>query len=160
MDTKVLCIPFWLWGSLVPELRRRGKGVRESGAFLLGVRGLRNDGVKAYACYDDLEPTALDSGIIIIGAAGYARLWALCRSTGLEVLADVHTHPGPCFQSTIDSAHPMVPEPGHVALIIADFAEGWNWRMARLGVYEYLGGHLWKNWTGAAKGRRTKFSLW
>jgi hypothetical protein len=29
-------IPVWLWAGLIFDLRRRGNGVRESGAFLLG----------------------------------------------------------------------------------------------------------------------------
>ena len=51
-----LSLSVWLWSRLLGDLRRRGAGRRESGAFLLG----RSDGprgrITTYLCYDDLDP--------------------------------------------------------------------------------------------------------
>jgi hypothetical protein len=62
----------------------------------------------------------------------------------LTVVADVHVHPGGCGQSSTDRHNPMIPEPGHLALILPDFAA-----RARLpggiGIYEYLGSRRWLN---------------
>src|SRR4051794_2635186 len=62
---RLLRIPVLLWLRLILDLHRRGNHRRESGAFLLGVRGTSRDTVKGYALYDDLDPHALDTGIIV-----------------------------------------------------------------------------------------------
>src|SRR5687767_9176431 len=99
-----------IWHACLRELALRGGGYRESGAFLLGVerqaavRPRRE--IRRFVCYDDLDPCSLDSGIIDFDGVGYNPLWALCRSTGLKVVADVHTHPGPAFQSHSDKRNP------------------------------------------------------
>src|SRR5437763_809190 len=92
---RLLLVPVLLWVRLVWNLHRRGQGRRESGAFLLGVRGEGRDKVKAFALYDDLDPHALDTGIVVFRGGGYAALWNLCRQRRLAVVGDVHTHPGP-----------------------------------------------------------------
>ncbi len=63
MKNKSLNISYWLWMALVRELRKRGYGERESGAFLLAKHGSPH--VTKFICYDDLDPTALDTGIIV-----------------------------------------------------------------------------------------------
>ena len=65
MKKKALKIPFALWRRLYSELRRRSKGRRESGAFLLG----QSSKVSAFICYDDLDPSALDTGNRFVGRA-------------------------------------------------------------------------------------------
>src|SRR6266404_8581 len=53
-----------LWMRLLRNLRSRGNGTRESGAFLLGHREDANRcRVVDYLLYDDIDPHALDSGI-------------------------------------------------------------------------------------------------
>lgn len=140
-----------LWKAMLRELRRRGGGVRESGAFLL-AHGEANRVVR-FICYDDLDPTALDSGIIIFQGSGFVPLWNICLQDRLRVVADVHTHPGRWTdQSSSDSTHPMVSTPGHLALIVPSFALN-KWQGLRgVGIFEYMGGHQWKQWT-ASSGR-------
>ena len=102
-----LSMPMWSWRRLVRDLRRRGEGRRESGAFLLAPPGRCR--VAAHVCYDDLDPTALDQGIIVFQGAGYVPLWDLCERRQLRVVADIHTHPGRWTgQSPSDATHPMV----------------------------------------------------
>jgi hypothetical protein len=56
----------------------------------------------------------------------------------------VHVHPGRFDQSSSDRHSPMIAEPGHIALILPDFAA--RARMpGRIGIYEYLGARKWKN---------------
>ena len=142
-----------LWHGAIAELRRRGGGKGESGAFLLGERvllgGIERRRVHQFVCYDDLDPNCLETGIVIFDGAGFGPLWRLCRETRLEVVADVHTHPGLAWQSDADRRHPMIAVAGHLALIVPNFAarvpESYD-----LGVYEYLGAHEWHNHSGPA----------
>jgi len=144
MSASILSIPIWLWLRLVADLKRRGAGVRESGAFLLGRQTDERRQVRTYVCYDDLDPDALSTGIVTISGNGYSALWAHCRRRKLRVLADVHTH-GNAHpeQSGTDEANPMIPEAGHVALILPSYAHGGSWRLQNVAVYEYKGNYHW-----------------
>lgn len=104
------------------------------------------------AFYDDLDPHALDTGIIRFDGAAYPALWQRCRETGLNVVGDVHTHPGGTRQSGLDRDHPMVARAGHLSLILPDFAlpDPNAQTMARIGMYEYLGDGDWADHTASA----------
>jgi proteasome lid subunit RPN8/RPN11 len=136
-----------LWNRLLAELARRGSGERESGAFLLGrLWGERRE-ISAVAYYDDLAPDALASGGIRIPGSVYGVLWRVCREQRMRVVGDVHTHPGVARQSGADREHPMLAERGHVALIVPFLAIR-PFKPAELGVYQYLGGHQWRDQSG------------
>ena len=139
-------VPLLLWARMIFQLRRRGAGKGESGAFLFG----RHRGVWArvtrYVCYDDLDPQACKSGAVTFHAEGYSALWEHCRRKNLEVLADVHTHPGGSVQqSDIDRVHPMVPVVGHIATILPNYAYTSWWSLKAVGVHEYLGDFQWRH---------------
>jgi hypothetical protein len=128
----------------VRELERRTLGARrESGAFLLGQRG-STARIHRFVYYDDVDPHALDTGIVIIDGRSLGTLWKLCRQTGLSVVADVHVHPAGYQQSPSDKANPIIAEIGHLALILPDFAQGPN-LPGRIGVHRYLGGRRWRD---------------
>jgi len=129
------------------ELHRRGRGEHESGAFLLGTRDEDCGVVSRWIYYDDLEPSCLDSGVVIFEGAGYGELWRTCRETGLSVLADVHTHMGRAIQSYLDRDNPMVAVAGHIAIIVPWLAARVV-PMTKLGIYEYLGDHEWVDHSG------------
>ena len=154
-------LPLWLWAKIIFDLRRKGKGRGESGAFLLGRDGNSPARVTAYLPYDDIDSCAYQGGAIQFHAAGYAALWAYCKKKQLQVLADVHTHPGrDVGQSPIDQRHPMVPVVGHTAMIVPHFGKtGW-WSHDAVGVYEYIGNFQWRSHPPSAKPRRVKLSLW
>lgn len=154
-------IPIWLWVKIVLELRRRGHGVRESGAFLLGREDSYPARVTSYVCYDDVDPEAYQKGAIAFHANGCAALWAHCRQSGLQLLIDVHTHPGSDVrQSDIDERHPLMPIVGHTAMIVPNFART-SWRSLKaIGVYEYLGGFKWRTHPPSEKNRHVRLVLW
>ena len=154
-----LSCPRNLWVGGLAELRRRGAGRRESGAFLLGTRAERLRRIQRFVYYDDLDPHCLDRGYVVFDGAGYGPLWDLCRKTGLEVVADVHTHPGAPFQSGADRMHPMVAVKGHIALIVPDFAKR-VFQPHELGIYEYEGGHRWGNHSGGKGGKFFYIGTW
>jgi proteasome lid subunit RPN8/RPN11 len=156
MKTSSLKIPTLLWRRVLKQLRKRGHGTHESGAFLLGKPGTRR--ISHFVCYDELDETALETGIVMFHAAGFVRLWELCETRQLKVLADVHTHPsGWTGQSESDRTHPMIAQPGHLALILPHFALRMRGGLNGAGVYEYLGNHHWKTWP--AKSGPVKITL-
>jgi proteasome lid subunit RPN8/RPN11 len=154
-------IPIWRWAMIIFDLRRRGGGVRESGAFLLGREDRDPARVTSYICYDDVDPAAYQEGAIAFHASGCAALWRHCKEKQLDLLVDVHTHPGrDVRQSSIDERHPMIPIVGHTAMIVPSYANtGW-WSLKAVGVYEYIGGFNWRTYPASARGRRVKLSLW
>lgn len=142
-----LAIPGPLWKDLIGELHRRTQGRHESGAFLLG----RSDGagrrVERVVYYDDLDPHAYRTGIVILHAASFGLLWDLCLASGLSVVADIHVHSEGAGQSLADRNNPMIARAGHLALIAPRFARP-PVLPESLGFYEYLGGHRWRNFSG------------
>lgn len=142
-----LFIPRGQWLALMAELRRRGHGRTESGAFLLGKRQGDRRLFETGVFYDDLDANAYSTGVCVLYADAFERLWEICRSSGLQVLADVHTHGGRATQSEADRRNPMVARPGHLALIVERFARDPVWRH-RMGLYRYEGSHAWTNLSG------------
>lgn len=148
-----------VWSTGLLELRRRGGGRRESGAFLLGTNegGIRK--IDRFIYYDDLDPHCLDQGYIVFDGAAYSPLWEICREAGLSVVADVHTHPGAPFQSESDRRNPMVAVTGHVALIVPQFAKRVV-ESTELGIYEYKGEHRWQDHSGRKAGEFFYVGTW
>jgi len=148
-----------LWRALLLQLQRRGNGRTESGAFLLGRSSGARRCIDQVAYYDDLDPDALRTGIVIFDGRGYGPLWTLCRETGLTVVADVHTHGGAARQSTLDRANPMIATAGHVAIIVPSFAQG-RIQLSDLGIYEYEGAHRWRDHSGPNANRHFYVGRW
>lgn len=133
-----------LWMPLTEQLRRRGEGRHEAGAFLLGAMQGGTRTVSDVIYYDELDPHAYRTGVCVLHADAFAVLWRRCRDRALTVVADVHTHPYGARQSLIDRRNPMVARAGHVAIIIPDYAATPVLR-DRLGVYIYQGNHSWND---------------
>jgi len=148
-----------VWRQLLSELRRRGRGQSESGAFLLGdVTGDRRR-ISRVVYYDDLDPHSLDTGIVVFDGRGYGPLWTICRESELTVVADVHTHGGVAYQSASDRCNPMIATAGHVAIIVPSFAQD-NCQFSDLGIYEYEGAHRWRDRSGARASNYFYVGLW
>ena len=138
-----------LWQEVVEELGRRSlNGSREAGVFLLGPKGKGACRVVRAAYFDDLDPECL-VGNIHIRAPGFSKLWDLCDSERLRVIADIHTHPGDSVaQSSTDRANPMIAREGHLALILPHY--GTQPVQAReVGIHEYRGDRGWASWFGS-----------
>lgn len=154
-------IPILIWASMVKELRRRGRGKRESGAFLLGHADNTDNRVIRYVCFDDLDPHALVDGAIEFHDEGYSALWDMCRAERLKVLADVHTHPAASVrQSGIDAANPMLATIGHVGIILPYFGRTSRHSLAGIGVHRFRGSKKWDSWFGAHPESPVRLSLW
>jgi hypothetical protein len=146
-----------LWGQLLAQLRARGAGRTESGAFLLGKRDKQGRArIVDFVLYDDLDPNSLSTGIVRFDGRYFSELWAICEASGLTVVADVHTHPKGAGQSASDQAHPMIARSGHLALIVPNFARAPVSR-TDVGIYRYGGAGRWE--TILARDRRAFFAL-
>jgi hypothetical protein len=130
------------WTQLTDALCERTRGRHESGAFLLGtIKGGKRQ-VQASIFYDDLH--AYDSGIVVLHAGSFGPLWERCTALKLQVVADVHLHPGAAFQSRSDCENPMIAQMGHLAMILPNFARA-PVRPEQIGLFEYRGRHRWRN---------------
>lgn len=147
-----------LWTEGLHELRIRGEGKRESGAFLIGTSHNKRR-ILRFVYYDDLEPGCLDTGAVVFRGSGYGPLWNLCKETGLSVVADIHTHPGMARQSILDKVNPMVASHGHIALIVPNYAKEIAYPEV-MGIYEYLGSHQWRAYSGKSAKRYLYVGAW
>jgi len=137
---------------MVKELGRRGRGNRESGAFLLGDRSGDRRTVTRVVYLDDLDPNCLQGGIEFDGLA-YSKLWDLCDAEQRVVIGDVHTHPKQWVgQSGIDAENPMVAQNGHVAVIVPNYATR-PVQGSDAGVHRY-DGRGWSSWTDKDAAKR------
>lgn len=142
MENSIVKMSLFKWFALIKELRKRGEGRRESGAFLLGKKGKTK--ITHFVCFDDLDPEALYNGIIKFSSVGFINLSKYCKERRVEVKADVHTHPGEWTeQSKTDMDNPMIRIPGHTALIVPNYAQNKFQLYNRLGIYEYKGNQHW-----------------
>ena len=148
----LLEVPAALWAELMAHLREQGAGVRESGAFLLGCKTDAGRMVKRFMPYEQLQPDAFSNDYVSLKSDSFAKLWEVCRATGMTVVADVHTHPFGPGQSRSDRTNPMVALKDHIALIVPRFAKG-NPRPRDLGLYVYQGNHQWASYSGSDVGR-------
>lgn len=135
---------FLTWRKLMRELRLRGQGRRESGAFLLGHFDGDVRVITHFVPYDDIDPRALDRGYVHIDGGKMGKLWAICQQLKVEVVADVHTHPGGVEQSESDRCNPMIAVMGHTAFIVPRFAQA-AVRRRDVGMYQYLGSNTWQD---------------
>jgi len=145
----------YLWTELVGELHRRTEGHHESGAFLLGHKADDHRRALALVYYDELDAAAYDSGVCILHADAFCRLWDRCSDLNLTVVADAHVHGRHASQSRSDRESPMVARPGHIALILPLMARS-PVRQWSIGFYEYLGDHRWGSHGGCHVSRVLK----
>jgi proteasome lid subunit RPN8/RPN11 len=148
MSHPLLELPERLYGQLIHDLAASGQGVKESGAFLLGTNDGRIRKVSSYLMYETIAPvSSREHDYVALTAQEMAAAWDHCSRVGLEVVADVHTHPLGPAQSLSDRAHPMVSVAGHVALIVPQFAMR-DPTPAELGVHVFHGDSRWTSMFG------------
>lgn len=149
MSPPLLEMPRALFEEIMQALAKSGSGVRESGAFLLGdqVSGRRR--VESYLMYDVVAPvTSRAHNYVALTGQDVGRAWEHCYRAGVQVVADVHTHPFGPGQSISDRGQPIVSITGHVALIVPYFAMRQPCPVD-LGVHLFLGDGQWESRFGA-----------
>jgi proteasome lid subunit RPN8/RPN11 len=147
-----------IWVGLCDQLFCRSEGRHESGAFLLGHAIGRRRCVEETVYYDDLDPGAYDSGVVVLGGESFGPLWQRCRLSGLEVVGDVHIHGGCARQSLADRENPMIAQKRHLAMILPGLARA-PMRPETIGLYEYRGRHRWRDLGHARISRHLKIGI-
>lgn len=153
----ILRIPRANWQVLLGELHERTRGIHESGAFLLGRIGANGRIVERAVYYDELDPHAYSTGVVVMHGVSFGPLWALCRAHKLSVVADIHVHPEGAWQSIADRNNPMIAQHGHLALIVPYFARP-PVEPETLGFFEYQGAHRWRDLSGRHIGRHLQIT--
>jgi proteasome lid subunit RPN8/RPN11 len=137
---KQIGISISLWYKLTKGLRSRGKGIRESGAFLVGKPDLNT--VTNIVFYDEFDKNVSESGIIEF--KGAKAFYEYLAKEGLEVKADIHSHPtSNTNQSYSDMTHPMIRVKGHIAIIAPNYAKDFFLLPKHCSLYEYQGDYKW-----------------
>ncbi|MEW5891032.1 MAG: Mov34/MPN/PAD-1 family protein [Pseudomonadota bacterium] len=145
MSRPLLEMPRGVYSALIADLAKSGRGIKEAGAFLLGCTDGRVRLVSSYVMYDVIAPeSSRKHAYVAFTAEEMARAWDHCYATGLQVVADVHTHPLGPGQSVTDRANPIVSVAGHVALIVPYFAMR-NPQPIDLGVHVFEGAGRWRS---------------
>lgn len=145
MSRPLLEMPRSLYCALIPDLAKSGRGIKEAGAFLLGHADDQGRRVSSYLMYDAVATaSSRQHAYVAFSAEEMARAWEHCYATGLQVVADVHTHPLGPVQSPSDRAHPIVSVSGHIALIVPFFAMR-NPQLIDLGVHVFEGAGQWRS---------------
>jgi proteasome lid subunit RPN8/RPN11 len=135
-----ISISISLWYKLTKGLRIRGNGIRESGAFLVGKPEIST--VTNVVFYDEFDKTVSKSGIIEF--KGAKAFYEYLAKEGLEVKADIHTHPtSNTNQSYSDKTHPMIRVKGHIAIIAPNYAKDFFLLPKHCSIYEYQGDYKW-----------------
>ena len=97
-----------------------------------------------FICYDTLDPHCLDKGYIIFDCKYHVPLLKYCRTHNLQVVADVHTHPGGWTeQSDMDKENPMFSVKGYTELIIPRYGYCSLFHAGGIGAFEYEGDNRW-----------------
>lgn len=132
------------WLTLTWGLRKKGERKRESGAFLISKNG--SDKISKIVFYDELDPNAFKSGIIVFDGKYYSKLDKILQDFDGIVIADIHTHPISCStqQSDSDKNHPMCRLKGHIAFIAPNYASNLLLMPKDCGAYLYEGSFQWK----------------
>lgn len=108
------------------------------GRFFSAGKARAPGGILEFVYYDDIDPTCLRNGIVELDGRRLGSVWQRCSDAGMDVVADIHVHPGGHRQSSSDQENPMIAEVGHLALILPDFAAG-KTNPGDIGVHEYRG---------------------
>jgi hypothetical protein len=137
-----------LWSGLIYHLRNASAGIQESGAFIVGsiVAGERRG--MDFIPYEMLERGALNEDFVQLSSEAFSKLWAMCDNRGVEIVGDIHSHRFGVQQSRSDRTNPMLALPGHVAIIVPEFAQR-QVALEDVGVYVYQGAHRWVSHYGA-----------
>jgi proteasome lid subunit RPN8/RPN11 len=134
-------ISFAQWSKLILGLRKRSRGIRESGAFLLTKP--ESGRIDRIVFYDQFDKAVSDTGIIQF-KGGYD-FYIYLENNALQVFADIHTHPTEATnQSWSDRNHPMIRNKGHIAIIAPEYADNIFLTLNDCSFYRYKGEFKWE----------------
>lgn len=131
------------------HLRSRGKGGHEGALCWAGVV----KGNVAIVTTAILFSASGDYGVHI-PAAQTGLLYAHCYARSLTLFAQVHSHPGTAYHSSIDEKSPHSAEPGFLSVVAPNFGHCSYVDFTAWAIFEQVRYETWRRWEHAEKGRR------
>ncbi len=98
---------------LAPEIRKGHEGI----AYLLG----QSDGVTTLAVAAMRPESRTTRGSFAVSAPAMARVVRAAVDHGLQVVGQVHTHPGEAFHSEGDDEGARIAYSGYVSIVLPDY---------------------------------------
>ena len=102
-----------LRGCLAPEIRKVHEGI----SYLAG----RTDGTTTLAVAAMRPDAGTTRGSFNVSAPAMARIVRAAASQGLQVVGQVHTHPGEAYHSDGDEDGARIAYTGYVSLVLPDY---------------------------------------
>lgn len=132
-----------LWQATVKGLGARSEGRHETACVWTGHRLPEAWSIEAIMFLDDLPGTTGLPRQHRTPRSALDVLFAELRKRELQIIADVHTHPGSWVGlSPVDQSHPIEYRLGLLAVVIPHYARV-PVSLADAGIHEYLGAHRW-----------------
>lgn len=139
-----LVIPSRLWDETQRGLGERSQGRRESACIWAGQRSPEQCVVQEVVFLDDLPGVRGRSLQHRTPKHALDQLFQILREKGLQIVADVHTHPHDWVDlSRVDQRNPIEHRIGLIAIILPDYAQR-AISLVDIGVHEYLGSYQWR----------------
>lgn len=144
--TFIVEVPRRVWNETWDGLRERSRGPKETGCVWGGERRDNLLRTTEVVFFDFLPGTRRGALSHVLSKEGAAALFELLSERGLEIIADIHTHPPKMPQlSWIDEEHPIEYRVGLLALVVPGYAEA-RPSLGGIGAHEYLGELRWRTW--------------
>jgi proteasome lid subunit RPN8/RPN11 len=116
---------------LEPEIRRGQEGI----AYLIG----QSDGTTTVALAAIRPEAQVTRGSFVVGAPAMAKVVRAAVDRGLQVVGQVHTHPGDAYHSDGDDDGARIAFTGYTSIVLPDYGRHLP-ALTRAAVYFYRGG--------------------
>ena len=94
---------------------------------------------------------AVEDGLIyVVSGEELERIGLALYDNGLQLFAQIHSHPGAAYHSETDDAFPIVTVLGGVSIVVPNFARG-GVRLSQWAIYRLLPNTGWTEVTGKQK---------
>jgi hypothetical protein len=146
-----------VWKDTWGGLRERSRGPTEAGCVWGGERLADLLRATEVLFFDALPGTRRSALSHVLSKDGAAALFESMSARGLDIIADIHTHPaGMPELSWIDEQHPIEYRVGLLALVVPGYARH-RPALSGIGAHEYLGDLRWRAWP--LKERRARLRI-
>lgn len=122
MKSEIYSMTFNQWFGIMKQLKKRSGNVNESAAYLLARP--ESTVIEDVLYPDDFDEHCLHPRYIDVSAEAMFRINRTLSASGLSIKIDVHSHPTYDVRpSTTDDANPVIGIPGHLSIIVPNYAQ-------------------------------------
>jgi hypothetical protein len=142
LDIKVLQLPRSSAQEAIDWLYRAGTQSVEGVALFAGVRKGDTFIIKR-TIIPEQSAGNIEGGLIyVVGGEELHRIGLELFDAGLQIFAQIHSHPGAAYHSDTDDAYPIVTVIGGLSMVVPNFARG-GIKLSSWAVYRLLPGMRW-----------------